>query len=214
MVVFEYEPTMLHSKTVVVDGIFSVFGSSNFDSRSAQINEELDITVYDDSFGAEMDAVFQRDLKKAKPYLLEDFKKRSKTLVAEMPSVERIGTDASMSAMPEPADRGHGANDHAGSGSRRSRSGLREAHDVGRNLGKLLTTFASLIPAGAVAVGDLVDFDRVRSIFNDPGRLLFSWFHPPTRDEGLVHCTKKVTGGEGEVGQRKKDQHRMKPDGY
>jgi len=74
---FEYAPTMLHSKTIVVDGIFSVFGTSNFDSRSAQINEELDITVYDEGFGAEMDAVFQRDLQQAKPYLLEDFKKRS-----------------------------------------------------------------------------------------------------------------------------------------
>ncbi len=74
---FEYEPTMLHAKTIVVDGMFSVFGSSNFDSRSAQINEELDITVYDEGFGAEMEAVFQRDLQKAKPYRLEDFKKRS-----------------------------------------------------------------------------------------------------------------------------------------
>ncbi len=75
--IFEYEPTMIHSKTLVVDGIFSVIGSSNFDSRSAQINEELDITVYDEGFGAEMNAVFERDLQKSKPYRLEDFKKRS-----------------------------------------------------------------------------------------------------------------------------------------
>jgi cardiolipin synthase len=74
--IYEYEPTMIHSKTLVVDGLFSVFGSSNFDSRSAQINEELDITVYDGGFGAEMDAVFHRDLQKARPYLLEDFEKR------------------------------------------------------------------------------------------------------------------------------------------
>lgn len=74
---FEYEPTMIHSKTMVVDGIFSMIGSSNFDARSAQINEELDITVYDEGFGAEMDGVFQRDLKVAKPYTLEEFKKRS-----------------------------------------------------------------------------------------------------------------------------------------
>ena len=45
--IYEYEPTMIHSKTIVVDGIFSILGSSNFDARSAQINEELDITVYD-----------------------------------------------------------------------------------------------------------------------------------------------------------------------
>jgi len=75
--IFEYAPSMIHTKSIVVDGMFSVIGSSNFDSRSAQINEELDITVYDEGFGAEMDAVFQGDLKSSKPYRLEDFKKRS-----------------------------------------------------------------------------------------------------------------------------------------
>jgi cardiolipin synthase A/B len=74
--IYEYESTMIHTKTMVVDGLFSMLGSSNFDSRSAQINEELDITVYDEGFGAEMDAVFQRDLQRSKPYRLEDFKKR------------------------------------------------------------------------------------------------------------------------------------------
>lgn len=75
--IYEYQPTMIHSKTMVIDGIFSVLGSSNFDARSAQINEELDITVYDEAFGREMQAVFERDLLRSKPYTLEDFKKRS-----------------------------------------------------------------------------------------------------------------------------------------
>jgi cardiolipin synthase len=75
--IFEYEPAMIHTKTMVVDGLFSVFGSSNFDCRSAQINEELDITVYDEGFGAEMNSVFEQDLRHSKPYLLEEFKKRS-----------------------------------------------------------------------------------------------------------------------------------------
>ena len=74
--IFEYQPTMIHSKTMVVDGIFSMIGSSNFDSRSAQINEELDITIYDEGFGAEMNAVFERDLRVSKPYRLEEFQKR------------------------------------------------------------------------------------------------------------------------------------------
>lgn len=75
--IYEYQPTMIHAKTMVVDGIFSMFGSSNFDARSAQLNEELDITVYDEAFGAEMDSVFLEDLKKSKPYLIEEFNKRS-----------------------------------------------------------------------------------------------------------------------------------------
>ena len=49
--IYEFQPTMIHSKTMVIDGIFSILGSSNFDARSAQINEELDITVYDEVFG-------------------------------------------------------------------------------------------------------------------------------------------------------------------
>ncbi len=75
--IYEYQPTMIHSKTMVIDGIFSVLGSSNFDARSAQINEELDITIYDKAFGREMQAIFERDLLRAKRYTLEDFKKRS-----------------------------------------------------------------------------------------------------------------------------------------
>ncbi|HSI15275.1 MAG TPA: phospholipase D-like domain-containing protein [Chthoniobacter sp.] len=74
--IYEYIPTMIHTKTIVVDGVFSVLGSSNFDSRSAQINEELDITFMDEGFGAEMDGIFQKDLGNAKPYTLDDFKKR------------------------------------------------------------------------------------------------------------------------------------------
>jgi cardiolipin synthase len=75
--IYEFQPTMIHSKTMVVDGIFSVLGSSNFDARSAQINEELDLTIYDEAFGREMQAVFERDLQHSKPYTLEDFEKRS-----------------------------------------------------------------------------------------------------------------------------------------
>ncbi len=74
--IFEYQPTMIHQKTLVVDGMFSMFGSSNLDSRSTQINEELDITVYDEGFGRQMETIFNTDLKLAKPYTLEDFKKR------------------------------------------------------------------------------------------------------------------------------------------
>jgi cardiolipin synthase A/B len=39
--IYEFQPTMIHSKTMVVDGIFSVFGSSNFDARSARLMRSL-----------------------------------------------------------------------------------------------------------------------------------------------------------------------------
>lgn len=75
--IFEYTPTMIHSKTVVVDGLFSVFGSSNFDARSAQINEELDIAVYDEGFGQMMKEVFEKDIAQSREYRIEDFRQRS-----------------------------------------------------------------------------------------------------------------------------------------
>ena len=75
--IFEYQPTMIHTKSMVVDGLFSLFGSSNFDSRSSEINEELDVVVYDEKFGREAEAIFEKDLLQSREYTLEDFKKRS-----------------------------------------------------------------------------------------------------------------------------------------
>lgn len=75
--IFEYQPTMIHAKTLVADGLFSMIGSSNLDGRSSEINEELDLVVYDEAFGRRMEESFERDLAQSKPYTLEDFKKRS-----------------------------------------------------------------------------------------------------------------------------------------
>jgi len=74
--IYEYRPTMIHSKTMVVDAMFSILGTSNLDSRSAAINQELDVTIYDEKFGREMEAVFEADLKNARPYTQEDFRNR------------------------------------------------------------------------------------------------------------------------------------------
>jgi cardiolipin synthase len=75
--IFEYQPTMIHEKAMVVDGLFSMFGSSNLDARSSEINEELDVVVYDEKFGHEMEAIFEKDLEQSREYTLEEFKNRS-----------------------------------------------------------------------------------------------------------------------------------------
>jgi cardiolipin synthase A/B len=75
--IFEYQPTMIHEKSMVIDGLFSMFGSSNFDARSSEINEELDVVVYDQNFGREMESVFEKDLERAREYTLDDFRKRT-----------------------------------------------------------------------------------------------------------------------------------------
>ena len=43
--IYEYQPTMFHLKTMVVDGIFSTVGSANFDDRSFHLNEEINLFV-------------------------------------------------------------------------------------------------------------------------------------------------------------------------
>ena len=43
--IYEYQPTMMHTKTLVVDGTWSMFGSANFDNRSLELNDELNVAV-------------------------------------------------------------------------------------------------------------------------------------------------------------------------
>ena len=75
--IFEYQPTMIHQKAMVVDGLFSMFGSSNLDARSSEINEELDVAVYDPEFGKRLENIFEKDLKQSREYTLQDFRRRS-----------------------------------------------------------------------------------------------------------------------------------------
>ena len=75
--IFEYQPTMIHTKGMVIDGIFSLIGSSNLDPRSSEINEELDLAVYDRGFGEAMEAMFESDLSHSTEYTLEQFRNRS-----------------------------------------------------------------------------------------------------------------------------------------
>ena len=74
--IFEYQPTMIHEKSMVIDGLFALFGSSNLDACSSEINEELDIAVYDKNFGRGMEAVFQKDLAHSQEYTLQEFQRR------------------------------------------------------------------------------------------------------------------------------------------
>lgn len=75
--IFEYQPTMIHTKCMVVDGLFSMLGSSNLDARSSEINEELDVVVYDQRFGKEMEAMFEKDMSQSREYTLQQFQQRS-----------------------------------------------------------------------------------------------------------------------------------------
>lgn len=75
--IYEYQPTMLHSKTIVADGVWSSVGSMNFDNRSLAFNDEANLVVLDTAFGAQMDSIFFDDLRYAKEIKLGEFQKRS-----------------------------------------------------------------------------------------------------------------------------------------
>jgi cardiolipin synthase A/B len=60
--VFEFEPTLLHQKVVIVDGAWSHVGSTNFDSRSLALNEEVGVGVFSTDIAAELKQAFENDL--------------------------------------------------------------------------------------------------------------------------------------------------------
>lgn len=66
--IHEYQPTMMHNKMLIVDEELVSVGSTNFDVRSFQLNDEASMNVYDRAFATEMTAVFEADMAHAKPY--------------------------------------------------------------------------------------------------------------------------------------------------
>jgi cardiolipin synthase len=74
--IYEYQPTMMHAKTVVVDGAFAVVGSSNMDVRSKELNQENVLGILDAGFARQVESTFLNDLKSAKQVNLEEWRKR------------------------------------------------------------------------------------------------------------------------------------------
>lgn len=75
--IYEYETTMLHDKTVVVDGLFSTIGSINFDERSMSKNAEESLSFYDRPFAELMEAMFERNLLRCREITLAGWSHRS-----------------------------------------------------------------------------------------------------------------------------------------
>ena len=71
--VYEWQPTVLHAKTFVVDGTWSTIGSMNFDNRSLVLNDEATLMVLDPVVGGQMDAIFLDDLRHSEEMTVERF---------------------------------------------------------------------------------------------------------------------------------------------
>jgi cardiolipin synthase len=74
--VYLYEPTVLHSKVVIVDDEFVTTGSTNFDFRSFEHNFEFNVLVYDKEFNSKMRAVFESDMEQCTRLSMGKWKQR------------------------------------------------------------------------------------------------------------------------------------------
>lgn len=74
--VHEYQPAMMHVKALVVDGILSIVGSANFDNRSLELNDELNISVFDRALAGRLTEDFERDLTVSKRLDLDEWRAR------------------------------------------------------------------------------------------------------------------------------------------
>lgn len=74
--VYEYQPAMMHTKAMMVDGILSIVGSSNFDNRSFELNDELNAAIFDRAVAKQLTEDFERDVTKSKKLDLEQWRSR------------------------------------------------------------------------------------------------------------------------------------------
>jgi cardiolipin synthase len=74
--IYEYQPTMMHNKVLVVDHEMVSVGSTNFDPRSFRLNDEASLNVYDHEFAQRMSQVFEDDLAQTRRYTLEMWRQR------------------------------------------------------------------------------------------------------------------------------------------
>ena len=72
----EYQPTMMHAKAMMIDGLFSVVGSANFDNRSLELNDELSVAVFDRALTARLVSDFENDLMRSKKIELDGWRSR------------------------------------------------------------------------------------------------------------------------------------------
>ena len=74
--IYEYQPTMYHCKVMIVDGLMTSVGSTNFDVRSFRLNDEANLNIYDKAFAERQTRVFEADLTQSRRITHEAWKAR------------------------------------------------------------------------------------------------------------------------------------------
>jgi cardiolipin synthase len=76
--IFEYQKTLLHQKVMSIDGVWCAIGSSNFDDRSFEINDEITLGMMDAALARELETIFERDGKDCIELELESWRRRGR----------------------------------------------------------------------------------------------------------------------------------------
>jgi cardiolipin synthase len=75
--IYEYEASMIHAKVTVIDGIWSVVGSTNLDNRSFGINDEINLAVLNSPVAGRLTRDFEEDVSQSRQVTLDEWNKRS-----------------------------------------------------------------------------------------------------------------------------------------
>jgi cardiolipin synthase len=74
--IFEYQPTMMHCKVLVIDGVWSSVGSANFDDRSFRLNDEANLNVFSEALASEQIRLIDADIAKSRRMVLKKWRTR------------------------------------------------------------------------------------------------------------------------------------------
>ncbi|HWS98788.1 MAG TPA: phospholipase D-like domain-containing protein [Pyrinomonadaceae bacterium] len=75
--IYEYEPAMIHAKTMIIDGVWSIVGSTNFDNRSFGLNDEINLAARDEKLAARLAEDFSTDLAASREVTYDEWRSRS-----------------------------------------------------------------------------------------------------------------------------------------
>ncbi len=74
--IYEYEPTLIHAKVMIIDGLWSVVGSANFDNRSFGLNDEVNLAARDADLAARLTRDFEEDIRQSERVQYDKWKRR------------------------------------------------------------------------------------------------------------------------------------------
>jgi cardiolipin synthase len=74
--IYEYQAGLLHAKTMVIDGAWATIGSTNLDTRSFALNEEVNLVVYGSEVAGRLERIFGDDLEYSRRIDAEAWRRR------------------------------------------------------------------------------------------------------------------------------------------